>query len=250
MPNERGASIIGVILILAILTLSGVVFVSIFSTGVEQSTGEVLSARALYIAEAGLESAIGHLKQSPVSTNWVWKDGYLAKAVGSGTVDVEILEYESRDATLAAAYQCEPFESVVAATGTNPAKTVYVSLSWSGNSDMGVELYDNTVADCNNPTASANLIASSLTSNKPETIRYRIQSAPPATLTYTARVAGTVGDVYKLRMAHPDETGFSSANSCGQPDGLPYDSCMRAVIALGKAGNARREVFAGFSRTP
>ena len=33
--NARGASIIGVILVLAVLTLSGVIFVSIFSTGVE-----------------------------------------------------------------------------------------------------------------------------------------------------------------------------------------------------------------------
>lgn len=250
ISNERGASIVGVILVLAVLTLSGVIFVSIFSTGVEESTGEVLSSRALFASEGGLETAIGHLKKTPVSTNWLWKDGYLAKPIGGGTVDVEVLEYESRDSTLTASNKCEPFESVIVSTGANPARTVYVSLAWSSASNMELQLYDNNVADCNNPTASANLIASSATSNMPETIRYRVQTAPPATVTYTARVTGTVGDAYKLRIAHPDETNFGTGSTCGQPAGPPYDSCMRAVVSLGRHQNARREVFSGFSRTP
>lgn len=250
MMTDKGASIIGIILVIAVLTISGVVFVSMFSTGIDVSTGEVNSTRALYIAEAGLESAMGRLKKSPVSANWAWKDGYLSKTVGGGMVDVEILEYESRDATLAAAVKCEPFESAITATGANPAKTVYVSLSWASASNMGLELYDNNVADCNNPTASANLIASSATSNMPETIRYRIPNSPPATLTYTARVTGSIGDAYKLRISHPDEASFSSGNTCGQPDGPPYDACMRAVIALGRSARARREVFSGFSKNP
>ncbi|MBI2413989.1 MAG: hypothetical protein HYV24_12370 [Deltaproteobacteria bacterium] len=250
ITNERGASIIGVILVLAVLTLSGVIFVSVFSTGVEESTGEVLSSRALFAAEGGMEAAIGHLKKAPVATNWLWKDGYLAKPMGGGTVDAEVLEYESRDATLAGANKCEPFESVIVSTGANPARTVYASLAWSSASNMGLELYDNSVADCNNPTASANLIASSATSNMPETIRYRVQTAPPATITYTARVLGVAGDAYKLRIAHPDETNFGTGNTCGQPAGPPYDACMRAVISLGRHMDARREVFSGFSRTP
>ncbi len=248
--NSRGASIVAVILILSILVAIGVIFVSMFSTGVEQAAGEVSSSRALYAAEAGLQSAIGHLKKTPVAANWVWKDGYLGKSAGSGTVDVEVIEYESRDATLAAGNQCEPFESVVVSTGANPARTVLVNLAWDSTADMGLELYDNNVVDCNNPLGSANLIASSLTADKPETVRYRIQTAPPATLTYTARVTGTAGDVYRLRLSHPDELNFSTANQCGQPDGAPFDECMRAVIALGKVNNARREVFAGFKRTP
>lgn len=251
IANERGASIIGVILVLAVLTLSGVIFVSVFSTGVEESTGEVLSSRALFAAEGGVEAAIGHLKKTPIATNWLWKDGYLAKAIGGGTVDVEVLEFESRDSTLTASNKCEPFESVIVSTGANPARTVYLALAWSSGTNMSLELYDNTVTDCNNPLASANLIASSATSNMPETIRYRIQTAPPAPpIIYTARVTGTIGDAYKLRIAHPDETNFDTGNTCGQPAGAPFDACMRAVISLGKYQDARREVFSGFSRTP
>lgn len=248
--NSNGASIVAVIFILSILVAIGVIFVAMFSTGVEQATGEVSSSRALYAAEAGLQSAIGHLKKTPVSTNWVWKEGYLGKSAGSGTADVEVLEYENRDSTLVGANKCEPFKSKLESAGVNPARTVLVTLSWDSAANLGLELYDNTVADCNNPLGSANLIASSLTANKPETIRYRIQTAPPATLIYTARVTGTAGDVYRLRVSHPDEVNFSTANQCGDPAGPPLDECMRAVIALGKVNNARREVFAGFKRTP
>ncbi|MBI5237571.1 MAG: hypothetical protein HY887_04020, partial [Deltaproteobacteria bacterium] len=63
--SNRGASIVAVILILSILVAIGVIFVSMFSTGVEQAAGEVSSSRALYAAEAGLQSAIGHLKKTP-----------------------------------------------------------------------------------------------------------------------------------------------------------------------------------------
>lgn len=248
--NNKGASVTAIIIILSILTVLGVVFVSLFSTGLEESTGEVNSTRALYAAEAGLESAIGHLKQTPVSTNWSWRDGYLNKAVGSGTVDAEVLEYENRDSTLTASNQCEPFESTIVATGANPSRTVYAALAWSSSSDMGIELYDNTVADCNNPAASAALIASSITSKMPEIIRYRITDAAPATVTYTVRVLGTNSDSYKLRISHPDESSFGSGSTCGQPAGAPFDTCMRSIISLGKYSNARREVFAGFSRNP
>lgn len=247
--NSNGASIVAIIFILSILVAIGVIFVAMFSTGVEQATGEVSSSRALYAAEAGLQSAIGHLKKTPPGANWVaWKDGYLGKSAGSGTVDVEVLEYENRDSTLTAANKCEPFESRIDAT--TPARTVLVTLSWDSTVNMVLELYDNNVADCNNPLGSANLIVSSVTANKPETIRYRIQTAPPATLIYTARVTGSAGDIYRLRISHPDEVNFWTANQCGNPAGPPLDECMRAVIALGKVNNARREVFAGFRRTP
>lgn len=248
--NTRGASVVSVILILSILTALGLVFGSLFSTGVEETTGEVISSRALYHAEAGIETATGRLKKTPVSANWVWRDGYKDKSLGGGTFDVEILEYEARDSTLGATYVCEPIESVIDATGANPSRTVYVSLSWASTSNMGLELYDNTVADCANPLASANLVASSNTSNMPERIRYRIINAAPATLNYTIRVTGNIGDSYALRVAHPDEASFGSGNTCGVPAGPPYDECMRALIALGKYQNARREVFSGLSRTP
>ncbi|MBI5469391.1 MAG: hypothetical protein HY891_09700 [Deltaproteobacteria bacterium] len=246
--GSRGASIVAVIIMLAIVTLLGTVFVALFTGSLERSTGAALSARALYSAEGGLEAAIGHLKEAPASLYWTWRDGYLGKPAGSGTVDVEVLEYENRDSTLAASVKCEPFESTITAAGANPSRTVYMALSWGTSNNMGLELYDNTIADCSNPLASANLLASSVTSNMPEIIRYRVTDAAPATLTYTARVSGTTGDVYQLRISHPDEAAFGTGKTCGQPAGPPFKKCMRAVISLGKAQNARREVFAGFSK--
>lgn len=250
MKDITGASVVSVLLILSILTALGVVFASLFSTGVEETTGEVISSRALYQAEAGIETATGRLKKTPVSTNWVWRDGYKDKALGGGSFDVEVLEYEARDGALAGSYACEPIESVIVATGSNPSKTVYATLFWSSSSDMGLELYDNTVTDCANPSASANLIGSSNTSSMPERIRYWITTGAPATLNYTVRVTGTPGDSYALRIAHPDEAAFGSGNTCGAPAGPPYDECMRALISTGKYRNARREVFSGLSRTP
>lgn len=248
--DTRGASVVSVLLILSILTALGIVFASLFSTGVEETTGEVISARALYQAEAGVEAATGRLKKTPVSVNWGWRDGYKDKPLGGGSFDVEVLEYEARDSTLAGTYACEPIESVIVATGANPSKTVYATLAWPSTSNMGLELYDNAVADCANPAASANLIASSNTAAMPERIRYWIAAAAPATLTYTVRVTGNPGDTYALRIAHPDETAFGSGNTCGAPAGPPYDECMRALISLGKYKDARREVFTGLSRTP
>ncbi|MBI5344798.1 MAG: hypothetical protein HZB83_05600 [Deltaproteobacteria bacterium] len=248
LKNTCGASVVAVVIIMGILVVSGVVFVSLFSTGIETSTAEVSSTRALYGAEGAMEAAIGHLRMSPVSANWVWNDGYKDKPIGRGAADVEVLEYENRDGTLVGSNACERFESITKITGANPPSTVYMTLSWDTAANLGLELYDNYAADCNNPAASAGLIASSLTSNKPEIVRYRIQTGAAATFSYTARVTGTAGTAYRLRIAHPDETSFSTANQCGQPDGVPYDECMRAIISIGKVGAARREIFGGFNR--
>lgn len=248
--STRGASVTGVVIIIAVLTVLAVVFTSLITTSVEEAGGAVSSARALYIAEGGVEAAMGHLKQTPVSANWAWRDGYLGKAIASGTVDVEVLEYESRDGTLTGTNACEPFESTVVAAGANPSRTVYITLAWSSGTDMGVELYGSTVADCADPTASATLLASSLTTEKPEVIRYRVPDAAPATVTYTARVTGVNGDAYRLRIAHPDESAFGSGNTCGAPAGPPTVRCDRAVISLGRSADARREVFSAFTRVP
>ncbi len=245
--NCQGASVAAIIVILGLVVIMGVVFASFLSTGIEQSLAEVTSMRALYAAEAGIEAAIGHLKQTPVSTNWVWNTGYIGKSIGGGTVDVEVLEYEIRDNTLAAAYACEAFESQIDAVAS-PARSVYITLLWTALPDLSLELYNADVTgSCASPPA-GNLIASSATSSIPETIRYRITDTAPATLTYTARVTGMAGVAYNLRITHPDEASFSSANQCGQPDGPPYDECMRGLISLGKVSNARREVFMGVER--
>jgi hypothetical protein len=249
-PNDSGASVVSVVLILAIMTTLGIVFSSLFSTGVEEATGEAVSTRALYQAEAGVETATGRLKKNPVALNWGWQDGYKEKVLSGGSFDVEVLEYEARDAVLAAPYACEPFESVITSAGVNPARTIYAVAAWPSATDMDLELYDNNVADCADPAASANLLASSNTSAKPERLRYRISASSPATLTYTIRVTGTPGDSYTLRIAHPQEAAFGTGRTCGAPAGPPYDECMRALISLGRYANARREVFTGLTRNP
>ncbi len=239
ISSPEGASVMAVIFLIAIITVVGVVFVSLLTTGIEESLIEVDSTRALYVAEAGIEAAMGHLKRSPTSTNWLWNDGYLNKSVGSGTVDVEILQYENRDGTLASSNRCEEFTSSIEAAGANPARTVYIMLNWTSSNGFGLELYDNAVADCNNPLASAGLIVSlPLSTDRPRVIRYRIPDAAPADITYTARVLGTGGDSFNLRIAHPDEPGFVPANN------------MRAIIAEGRVRSVVREVFVAFSRTP
>lgn len=248
--NTRGASVVSVLLILSILTSLGLVFASLFSTGVEETTGEVISSRALYQAEAGMEAAKGRLMKQPASSNWIWRDGYSDKPLGGGSFNVEVLEFEARDSTLSVPFACEPFESVITSTGANPARTIYAILAWGSASNMGLELYDNAVVNCANPSTSANLVASSNTNTMPERIRYWITASAPTTLIYTVRVTGNPGDSYALRIAHPDETGFGVGNNCGVPAGQPHDECMRALIALGKYKDARRELFMGFSRRP
>ncbi|HCY18973.1 MAG TPA: hypothetical protein DHU69_04260, partial [Deltaproteobacteria bacterium] len=59
----------------------------------------------------------------------------------------------------------------------------------------------------------------------------------PATLTYSAKVTGTSGQAYELRISHPDEPspGFTSSD-------------WRAVIALGEMNQAKREVFVAFKK--
>ncbi|CAG1773103.1 hypothetical protein BAC2_03550 [uncultured bacterium] len=248
--NERGASVVSAVLILVILTALGVVFASLLSTGVEEATGEAVSTRALYLAEAGIETATGRLRKTPVLANWTWQDGYRDKLLGGGRFDLEVLEYESRDSALVLPYACEAFESVITSAGANPPRTIYSAASWASSSEMALELYDNAVVDCSNPAASANLLASSGTSGKPERIRYRITAMAPATLVYTMRITGTPGESYRLRIAHPQESAFGTGKTCGAPAGPPYDECMRALISLGKSANARRELFTGLARNP
>lgn len=246
LKGERGASVAAVIILLSMMTVLGIVFTSLFSTGVEESAGAVSSTRALYTAEAGLEAAIGRLKKTPVSTNWAWNDGYLDKAAGNGTVDVEVLHYENRDGTSGSPL-CETFVSSIETGGDNPARTIYITLAWdpavtADDPGLGLELYNVIVADCNNPPG-ANLIAASTTTNNPETIRYRIADAAPADLPYTVRVLGnTAPNDYALRVSHPDDT--ETALTASQFT----SSSMRSTINLGRVFNARREVFAGFSR--
>lgn len=254
LKSNRGASVAAVILLISILTVAGIVFVSVMGGGIEQSVIEVSSTRALYSAEAGAETATGRLKKPPITANWLWNDGYLNKAVGTGTTsagtfDTEVLEYENRDASLALAYKCEAFQMVVKALvpGANTARTVYMGLSSSSANNLGLQLYNADVtASCAAPPV-INLVDSVTASNTAKSIRYRIPS-PPATYTYTARVTGLAGTAYQLRISHPDEPTFSaSGNNCGMITGAPYQ-CQRSLISLGKVKDARREVFQAVTR--
>src|SRR3990172_1589910 len=228
--NQKGISIITLAFIILIIAFLGLVFTSFLTTSSEESVNEYNSTRALYIAEGGAESAMMHLNQSGAS-NWLWNDGYIDKPLGDVTVDVEVLQYENQDASLSGSTACESFQSYIEATGDNPARTVYVTLAWSGASSFDLALYSD--GSCTTEITAASKIVQS----KSISIRYRIPDSAPATLTYSAKVTGTSGQAYELRISHPDEPspGFTSSD-------------WRAVIALGEMNQAKREVFVAFKK--
>ncbi|TAN63534.1 hypothetical protein EPN18_02145 [bacterium] len=248
LKNNSGASAVAVILLLSILTVAGIVFVSVMGTGIEQSVVEVSSMRALYAAEGGAETATGRLKK----ISWLWNDGYSNKALGTGTTssstfNAEVLEYEGRDATLpAAAYKCEAFQLVVKSlvVGANTARTVYLGLYSTSASPLGLQLYNADVTGACAAPPAGNLVDTVAASSTAKSIRYRIPEplTPPVTYTYTARVTGTAGTAYQLRLSHPDEPAFSAGITCGAITGTPYQ-CQRSIISIGKVRDSRREVF-------
>lgn len=243
--GEGGASIAAVVILLAILTILGVIFVSLFSTVFEESTIEATSNMALYIAEGGIEAAMGHLKKTPVSSNWTWNDGYKNKALGSGTVDVEVLQYDNYPNQTTASPYCIVFTSTLLNTGANPARTIFATLSWDpavNTNNLGLELFSGDLIALGTCATAAGPVASSLTSSEPETVRYRIPEPGsfPSNVTYTVRVSGNTAAplTHNLAISHPDQPGFNLSNN------------TRTLIALGKARDSRREVFAAFRRQP
>lgn len=245
LENDRGASVLGVVLILMALTILGVISVSFLTTGLEESTGEVSSARALSMAEAGLETASGRLNRSPgAASNWLWNEGYLNKTFAGGTFDVEVLQYDSYPSQTSVSPYCVAFTSRLINTGANPARTMLVTVTRDpavNPGDLGIELYDAdliALGACASPGISP--VAASITSNNPETIRYRAQDpvSPPTDVTYTVRVLGNSGGTHSLAISHPDQPGFSVTND------------TRGLICAGKSGESRRELFTAFRRQP
>ena len=234
MINQKGVSITAVVFIIVILSFMGVIFVSLLTTGVEESVVEYDSSRALYIAEGGAEAAIGHLKLTGASCTcggncWTcWNDGYLDRPLGADRVDVEVLQYDNRDCTGGCGNACESFVSSTEIGGDNPARTIYTVLTWAAVAALDINLYSDAVCT----TAVANV--SKTTLSNAVFLRYRITAAP-ATPTYYVGVTNGSGVVYQLRISHPDELGFTSSN-------------MRSLISLGKMNNARREVFTAFRK--
>lgn len=243
-PDNKGASIIALILILSILTALGLVSVSLFSTGIEKSTGVVTSEQAFYAAEAGLESAIGHLKMNPSTANWLWNDGYKSKALGKGTVDAEVLQYDSYPSQTSVSPYCVTLTSNLINTTANPARTILVTVSTDPTvnpGDLGIELYNTDLIASGTCVSPVTLpVAASITTKNPEMIRYRIPEPGsfPTSVTYTVRVLGNTGGAHSLAISHPDQPGFTIAND------------TRSIIAAGKAGDSRREVFVAFRRQP
>ena len=222
--KDRGASILAVIFILTVIVFMGVIFVSLLTTGSDVSTKEADSIEALYVAEGGIESAIGHLVRNPPSTYWVWNDGYAAEPLGSGTANVEVMEHTNRDDNTASATIDETFELCTENAGANEARTVLVTLSWTAAVDLDLELFDET------PTS----IGTSTTDN-PEVVRTRV-AYNAACRTYTARITGNgAGNNYELRISHPDSSGFGNNSD-------------RAIISEGTVNEARREVFSAVKR--
>lgn len=243
--RSDGASVLAIVIIISVLTALGVVFSSLMTTGIEEeSIGQVNSMRALYNAEAGAEAALGHLNTAPASTNWVWMSGYLDKSIGGGTVDVEVLQYDDYPAQTSVSPYCVTLSASLVNTSANPARTIFVELTKDPavNADnLGVELYDTdlvALGTCASPGSTP--VATSVTSDNPETIRYRVPEPGsfPSTVTYTVRVLGSTGLSHRLGISHPDMSGFTELND------------TRSVISTGKSGDARREIFISFRRQP
>ncbi|MEE9613784.1 MAG: hypothetical protein V3W31_02380 [Thermodesulfobacteriota bacterium] len=235
--GERGMSVMAVVFIMAVITFLGLIFVSLFTTGTEVSLREYDSTRALYVAEGGAEAAIGHLKQSPASTEWAWNDGYSGKALGDGTVDVEVLHYEVRDESLTPT-ACESFTSSIEGGGANDARTIYVTLRWDpalNSNTLDANLYSDNICTTAVTPVSKTTLANAVI------LRYRMTSAVVG-MDYDLYV-GVTGNAtasqYELRIAHPDNT--STMPVFGASD-------SRAVIALGNVNDAYREVFKAFCR--
>lgn len=233
------------VLLLSIITVLGAVFVSLLSRGFEDASGGTSSARALYIAEAGKEAAIGHLNKSPSAANWIWNDGYKTKAVGGGTVDVEVLQLDYYPNQTSVSPYCVTVTSRLLNTTVNPARTVLAILSWDpavNAASLGIELYNTDLVGsgtCATPGVSPVATATAASTN-PQIIRYRIPEPGsfPSTVTYTVRVLGNTGGAHKLSVSHPDQSGFTTAND------------TRSVISTGKASNAIREIYMAFRRQP
>lgn len=242
--NSDGASVLAIVIIISVLTGLGIVFGSLMTTGMEESVEDVASTRALYNAEAGAEAAIGHLNVSPASTNWVWKSGYLNKPVGSGTVDVEVLQYDDYPAQTSVSPYCVTVSASLVNTSANPARTIFVEVFKDPTvnaDDLGLELYNADLiglGTCASPGSAP--VAASLTTDNPETIRYRIPEPGsfPSEVAYTVRVLGSTGLSHKLGVSHPDIAGFTESND------------TRSLISTGKSGDARREIFISFRRQP
>lgn len=241
--NSDGASVLAIIIIISLLTGLGVVFGSLMTTGIEEeSVGEVNSMSAFYNAEAGAEAAIGHLNAPPASTNWLWRSGYLDKPVGRGSVDVEVLQHDDYPTQTSASPYCVTVSASLDNTSANPARTIFVEVSKDptvNTDNLGVELYSTdlvALGTCASPGSAP--VASSITTDNPETIRYRVPEPGsfPSVITYTVRVLGSTGLAHTLGVSHPDVSGFTELND------------TRSVISTGKSGDARREIFISFRR--
>lgn len=241
--SSDGASVLAIVIIISLLTGLGVIFGSLMTTGIEEGTvGEVSSMSAFYSAEAGAEAALGHLNTSPASTNWVWRSGYLDKSIGRGSVDVEVLQYDDYPTQTSVSPYCVTVSASLENTSANPARTIFVEVykdPTTNTDDLGVELYNTdlvALGTCASPGSAP--VAVSITTDNPETIRYRVPEPGsfPTTITYTVRVIGSTGLAHVLGVSHPDISGFTELND------------TRSIISTGKSGDARREIFISFRR--
>lgn len=241
--NQKGVSVTFVAYTIVILAFLGVIFVSLLTIGFEESFVEYDSTRALYIAEGGAEAAIGRLKQEPPATYWFWNDGYgnPSKALGDGTVDVEVLHYETRNYSAGPIPACGPFVSSIepVAANTNAARTIYVILTWNPSDNpntLDLKLYSDGTCTTEITNASKTVLSNAIF------IRYRIPNAAPADVDNSVKVFNnTVGAPYKLSISHPDDNKTGSTYKF-------TSSSWRSLISLGKVNNAMREVFIAFRR--
>ena len=243
--KQEGVSVLLVVFIIVAITFLGLIFVSLLTTGSEVASREVDSLEAIYVAEGAMEATISSLRQAPPATFWVWNDGYLARALGAGTADVEVLQYEHDDTDDVDALNpdCIDFVSTIVSTGANPARTIYVTLYWETTDDLDIALFDDDT--CGAGAGVEITATATVTKTNTETIRYRMQNAD-GDYHWSVEVSNndTGPSDYTLSISHPDDT--ETVLTAAQFTAASW----RSIISEGTVNDAVREVFAAIERNP
>lgn len=119
--GQRGVSLVIAIFILVVLTLLGAAMINILSSGGESVAREVLSARALFVAESGGQRAL----------NEIFPPGSSVGQTGiCDTLDAGAVDYPA--AALAGIQGCSTLQAEIDCSWVNVGGVNYFSLTSTG----------------------------------------------------------------------------------------------------------------------
>lgn len=82
LRSEQGQALLVALMVVVLLTALGTAGLTIAAYSRQASAGELDRTQALYVADAGLELALGRLKVDPL-----WRDGFTGLPFGGGTIE-------------------------------------------------------------------------------------------------------------------------------------------------------------------